>query len=177
VPEESTPTRIRRAAAAEFARHGVAGARVARIAAAARANKERIYHHFSSKDRLFDAVLADAMEQIATAEPFAADDLGAYAEAMLEFHRGHRELVQLLLAEARHRGERELADEPARAAHYARRVAAVRAAQAAGAVRDDVDPRFVVFAILALIVTAEALPRLTELVPGVGEGLATLLSR
>jgi AcrR family transcriptional regulator len=180
VPDEPTPIRIRRAAAVEFARHGVAGARVARIAAAARANKERIYHHFGSKEGLFAAVMEDAMAQIAAAEPFAAGDLGAYAAAMLDFHRAHPELVQLLLAEARHYGPGELAGEPERAAHYARRVAAVRAAQAAGDVRDDVDARFIVFAILALLVTAEAMPRLSELVLGdaeLGDGLTSLLSR
>jgi AcrR family transcriptional regulator len=180
VPEVPTRERILRAAATEFARHGVAGARVDRIAATARANKERIYHHFGSKERLFEAVMNDAMVQIASAEPFVAGDLGSYAAAMLEFHRERPELVQLLLAEARHRGPRELAGERERGAHYARRAEAVREAQAAGAVRDDVDAHFVIFAVLALLVTAEALPRLTDLVLGdaeLGEGLTTLLSR
>jgi AcrR family transcriptional regulator len=180
VPTVPTRERILRAAAAEFARYGVAGARVNRIAVTARANKERIYHHFGSKERLFEAVMNDAMMQIGAAEPFAADDLGAYAEAMLEFHRRHPELVQLLLAEARHRGDGELADEPTRAGHYKRRAQAVLRAQAGGAVREDVDPRFVVFTILALIVTAEALPRLTDLVLGdarLGEELTALLSQ
>jgi AcrR family transcriptional regulator len=180
VPKLSTRERILRAAAMEFARYGVAGARVNRIAVTARANKERIYHYFGSKERLFEAVMSDAMIQIAGAEPFAAGEPGAYAEAMLDFHRARPELVQLLLAEARHRGGGELASERERAAHYARRAHAVDEAQAAGAIRDDVDPRFVVFTILALIVTAEALPRLTELVledARLGDELTTLLSR
>jgi AcrR family transcriptional regulator len=180
MPQRPTSERILRAAATEFARYGVAGARMNRIAVTARANKERIYHYFGSKERLFEAVMQDAMVQIAAAEPFAAGDLGAYAAAMLEFHRTHPELVQLLLAEARHRGPQELAGEPERAAHYERRVAAVRQAQATGAVRDDVDARFIVFAVLALLVTAEAMPRLTDLVLGeaeLGDGLSRLLSR
>jgi AcrR family transcriptional regulator len=180
VSKQPTRERILRAAATEFARHGVAGARVNRIAAMARANKERIYHHFGSKDGLFAAVMDDVMAQIADAEPFAAGDLGAYARAMLAFHDEHPEFVQLLLAEARHRGPDELAGEAERAAHYRRRIAAVRQAQATGAVRDDVDPRFVVFTILALLVTAEAMPRLTGIVLGdadLGQGLHRLLSR
>jgi AcrR family transcriptional regulator len=180
VPQQPTRERILRAAATEFARHGVAGARVNRIAVTARANKERIYHHFGSKERLFEAVMQDTMVQIAAAEPFAAGDLGAYAAAMLEFHRSRPELVQLLLAEARHRDPDELAGEAERAAHYQRRVDAVRRAQAAGKVRDDVDARFIVFAVLALLVTAEAMPRLSELVLGeadLGQGLSRLLSR
>ena len=164
MPREPTETRIRRAAAAEFARHGVAGARVERIARRAHANKERLYHYVGGKEALFAAALEDAMREIAGAEPFAAGDLGAYVAAMLEFHRRHPHLVQLLLAEGRHRRGRELAHAEQRRAHYAHRVAAVRAAQAAGAVRGDVDARIVVYAVLALVVAAEALPGLTELI-------------
>jgi AcrR family transcriptional regulator len=164
VPRVPTETRIRRAAAQEFARHGVAGARVERIARRARANKERLYHNVGGKDALFAAALEDAMGEIAAAEPFAAGDLGAYAAALLEFHRSRPELVQLLLAEGRHRRGRALAHPAQRRAHYAERVAAVRAAQAAGAIRDDVDARIVVYAVLALVVAAEALPGLTELI-------------
>jgi AcrR family transcriptional regulator len=164
VPRVPTETRIRRAAAQEFARHGVAGARVERIARRARANKERLYHYVGGKDALFAAALEDAMGEIAAAEPFAAGDLGAYAAAMLEFHRSRPELVQLLLAEGRHRRGRALTHPAQRRAHYAERVAAVRAAQAAGAIRDDVDARIVVYAVLALVVAAEALPGLTELI-------------
>ena len=45
----SSRDRILRAGAEEFAAHGMKGARVDRIAAAARANKERIYHYFGNK--------------------------------------------------------------------------------------------------------------------------------
>lgn len=159
----TTATRILRAAAAEFADHGVAGARVDRIAAAAHANKERLYHYFGDKDALFDAALDDAMRQIAEAEPFEADDLGAYVGAMVDFHRRHPHLIRLLLAEGAHRGAAP-ASRPGRLDHYVRRVAAVRRAQEHGSIRAEVDPRLVVYAVLALVVTAEALPGLTGLI-------------
>jgi AcrR family transcriptional regulator len=54
----ATKERLLEAATAEFAAHGIAGARVDRIAAAARANKQLIYAYFGSKEQLFDAVLA-----------------------------------------------------------------------------------------------------------------------
>ena len=156
--------RIRRAAAEEFARHGVEGARIARIAAAAQANRERLYHYVGGKEALFAAAVEDAMRQIAAAEPFVADDLGAYVAAMLEFHRRHPTLIALLLAEGRRHPDGRLAHEAERARHYAGRTAAVRAAQREGRVRADVDPRILVYAVLALVVTAHALPGLTQLI-------------
>ena len=53
----ATKARLLEAATEEFAAHGIAGARVDRIAAAANANKQLIYAYFGSKDQLFDAVL------------------------------------------------------------------------------------------------------------------------
>jgi AcrR family transcriptional regulator len=162
--ETPIQSRILKAAAQEFARHGLGGARVSRIARAARANKERLYHYFGNKEELFAAVLDDAMRQIAEAEPFAADDLGAYVSAMVEFHRAHPTLVRLLLAEAQDRPGRPVRLQRQRVAHYDSRAAAVRAAQQRGTIRNDLDPRLVVYLVLALVVTAEALPQFTRLI-------------
>ena len=52
---DATKQRLISAATAEFAAHGLAGARVDRIAATAGANKAQIYHYFASKDELFDS--------------------------------------------------------------------------------------------------------------------------
>ncbi|WP_024443683.1 TetR/AcrR family transcriptional regulator [Mycobacterium sp. UM_WGJ] len=46
------------AARAEFARHGLAGSRIDRIARAAQASKERLYAHFGDKEALFREVVA-----------------------------------------------------------------------------------------------------------------------
>ncbi|MGV0836089.1 TetR family transcriptional regulator [Mycolicibacterium thermoresistibile] len=46
------------AAGAEFAQHGLAGARIDRIAKAANASKERLYAHFQDKEALFRQVVA-----------------------------------------------------------------------------------------------------------------------
>jgi AcrR family transcriptional regulator len=158
--------RILHAAADEFARHGFEGARVARIAAAAEANKERLYHYYGNKEALFTAVLDEATRQLAAAEPFAAEDLGGYVARMVDFHRDYPRLVQLLLAEARHHGSAPLPHESDRAAHYRRRVEALRQAQRRGALRTDVDPETLLYAVLALVAAAPALPQLTRLVLG-----------
>jgi AcrR family transcriptional regulator len=59
MPRDSSATkeRILEAAFREFAAHGLAGARVDRIAENARANKRAIYEYFGDKERLFDATL------------------------------------------------------------------------------------------------------------------------
>jgi len=55
-PEESRAA-ILRAAVAEFAEHGIAGARTDAIARAARVNKALLYYYFKDKDALYYAVL------------------------------------------------------------------------------------------------------------------------
>jgi len=52
-----TQLRILEAAKAEFAVHGLAGARIERIASRAKLQKQLIYHYFSSKEALFDQIL------------------------------------------------------------------------------------------------------------------------
>ena len=65
---EATQKRILAAAKKEFAKSGLAGARVDVIADRAKANKRMIYHYFGSKEELFQRVLEDAYVDIRTAE-------------------------------------------------------------------------------------------------------------
>ncbi len=55
-PEESRAA-ILKAAVAEFAEHGIAGARTDAIARAAHVNKALLYYYFKDKDALYEAVL------------------------------------------------------------------------------------------------------------------------
>jgi hypothetical protein len=67
--------RIVAAATAEFSRYGIAGARIDRIAKAARTSKERVYAYFSSKEDLYRLVSArepSGEPSSADAEPRAA---------------------------------------------------------------------------------------------------------
>ena len=59
-----TQAAILEAATQEFARHGLGGARVDRIAARAKTNKRMLYYYFGSKEDLFLAVLERAYEHI-----------------------------------------------------------------------------------------------------------------
>lgn len=97
VERAPTPERIIEAAAEEFARYGLAGARVDRIAERAAANKQRIYAYFGGKELLFDQVVAARILDLLDAVPFDADDLPGYASRLFDFTVGHPELVRLLL--------------------------------------------------------------------------------
>jgi AcrR family transcriptional regulator len=61
---EGMRLRILEAAKQEFAAHGLAGARVDRIAAKAGANKRMLYYHVGNKEDLYLAVLEGAYEKI-----------------------------------------------------------------------------------------------------------------
>src|SRR5258708_21265189 len=58
-PEESRAA-ILRAAAEEFAQHGIAGARTDAIAREAKVNKALLYYYFKDKETLYGAVLDGA---------------------------------------------------------------------------------------------------------------------
>lgn len=61
---EGMRLRILEAAKEEFASHGLAGARVDRIAAKAGANKRMLYYHVGKKEELYLTVLEGAYEKI-----------------------------------------------------------------------------------------------------------------
>lgn len=83
------------AALAEFAEHGIAGARVDRIAAASKTNKAQMYAYFGSKDGLFDAVFAEQLTTIVDVVPLTADDLPGYAIALYDEYIERPELIRL----------------------------------------------------------------------------------
>ena len=87
--------RLLLAATNEFAERGVAGARVDRIAAAARANKRLIYDYFGDKDGLFDAVMDALFARVIDVVPIDAADLPGYAGRLFNYAFEHPELLRL----------------------------------------------------------------------------------
>jgi len=65
---EGMRLRILEAAKQEFSAHGLAGARVDRIAVKAGANKRMLYYHVGNKDELYLAVLEGAYDKIRSEE-------------------------------------------------------------------------------------------------------------
>jgi len=103
--------RILAAALDEFARHGLGGARVDRIAVRAGANKRMLYYYFGNKEALFLAVLESSYAQIRSAEG-ALDLEHLEPRAALErlvvftwdYLLRHPEFMTLLNSENLHRG-------------------------------------------------------------------------
>ncbi|SER59162.1 transcriptional regulator, TetR family [Lentzea xinjiangensis] len=91
----ATRRRLLDAAAAEFAAYGIAGARVDRISANAKANKAQLYAYFGDKDRLFDAVFQEQADELVNVVPFSADDLPGYALALYDACLTRPNLVRL----------------------------------------------------------------------------------
>ncbi|MEV4115111.1 TetR family transcriptional regulator [Nonomuraea sp. NPDC049695] len=115
---EATRRRIFQAAAAEFAAHGLAGARVERIATAAKANKQAIYLYFGGKDKLFGAVVRAKVDEVCHS---GALDPGAVAESvgqLFDWYQDHPELIRLLLWEALESGAGPVQGEDERRADY-----------------------------------------------------------
>jgi AcrR family transcriptional regulator len=125
------------AATVEFAEHGIAGARVDRIATSAGANKQLIYVHFGSKRKLFEAVVAEHVRRFMEAVPFDAADLPEWVGNAYDFFVAHPEVAQLGAWHALEPGEskhRIAAIEDA----IAHRTRAIRRAQAQGIVASSV---------------------------------------
>ena len=131
----ATRQRLLAAATDEFARYGIAGARVDRIAAASGSNKAQIYHYFGSKDGLFDAVFSAMCVEIVSDVPIDASDLPGYAGRLFDSYEA-RPYVQRLATW--YRLERGTDADPVSAvlASNKAKVAAITAAQKSGAITD-----------------------------------------
>jgi AcrR family transcriptional regulator len=97
MPNEAGTTRDRllEAAIQEFSTHGLAGARVDRIAAEAEANKRAIYEHFGDKRGLFEAAMTKTYEALIAAVPLTEDDLPGYAGRLFDYHSEHPEGMRM----------------------------------------------------------------------------------
>ncbi len=93
---EASRRRLLAAATVQFAAHGLAGARVDRIAALAEVNKQQMYAWYGSKDGLFDAVFAGQLNRIVDAVPFTAHDLPGYAVALYDSYLTDPEIIRLV---------------------------------------------------------------------------------
>ncbi|GHO97591.1 putative TetR family regulatory protein [Reticulibacter mediterranei] len=91
----ATRRRILDAAYVEFADRGFANARVNRIAAQAKANKQAIYLYFESKEGLFDAVLENRLGILADMVSFTPDNLTGYIGALFDYMVEHPNLLRL----------------------------------------------------------------------------------
>jgi TetR/AcrR family transcriptional regulator len=107
----NTRKKILEAALAEFARHGLGGARVDRIARSSGANKRMLYYYFGDKEGLFLAALEDRYDHIRGAErglDLEHRDPREALKRLIEFtwnyYLEHPEFMTLLNSENLHKG-------------------------------------------------------------------------
>jgi len=132
------------AARDEFARHGLAGSRIDRIAKTARASKERLYAHFHDKETLFwEVVTTDAQDYFA-ATGLVPHDVPAFVGDVFDLARGHPEHLRMITWA---RLEGLSLDQPVIDGLPEHALAAIEAAQATG----HVDPSWVPIDLLILL--------------------------
>ncbi|WP_416531278.1 TetR family transcriptional regulator [Streptomyces coelicoflavus] len=142
----ATHRRILDVATREFAEHGIAGARIERIVAAARTNKAQLYAYFGSKDGLFDAIFFGSLDRIVNVVPIDADDLADWAVRLYDEYLRRPDLIRLATwARLERRPAGHLVDDADRRDDA--KLRAIAEAQAAGRVRPG-DP----FDVLALVI-------------------------
>jgi AcrR family transcriptional regulator len=161
---QGTKDRLLAAARTEFAAYGIAGARVDRIAERAGINKERIYGHFGNKEKLFDAVVTDALDELAAMVPINGIDPAEYVGKVYDFHRANPALLRLCLWEALHYREKPLPHGAERAARYRDNVRGL--ADAMG-VEASHDMAMLLLTLIGLAAWPGAVPQLTCLITGV----------
>ncbi|MFI8947849.1 TetR family transcriptional regulator [Streptomyces sp. NPDC053750] len=166
---EATKARIFEAAVAEFSRYGIAGARIDRIAAEAKANKQLIYAYYGNKGELFANVLEKKMLDLAISVPVDPDDIEGWIDRLLDYHAAHPELLRLLFWEGMEYGTDELPHEAERQEHYARKVAAVRDGQARGVITDAVPAPDLLFLLVAMANWAVVVPQMKRILVGPGD--------
>lgn len=151
VNELCATERILAAAATLFSEQGYDAVSISTIAERAGVSKANVFHHFTSKDELYFAVVREACRDTERIQAFVnhsgtfperlADFAAAQLTNMLEQAPVARLILRELLKDGEHRG-RELA-EKVFGANFARLVEILRRGQRDGELRSDLDPAMV----------------------------------
>lgn len=150
------------------ARHGYAGCSLQRIAAAAGITKAAVIYHFASKNEViraaYETVLTDMVDHVterveAADSPVAAVE--AYLAAMIDYAGRHPNRIRMLIEAMVAGDETGVTDRPTSPDRARGLATLIRAAQADGGYRADVDADGLAI-ILGGAVDAVAAARLTD---------------
>jgi AcrR family transcriptional regulator len=171
---EGTRRRLKEAATVEFAERGPDGTTMARIAERAGINKERLYKYFGDKESLFESVLADELERLASSvvrPDGGLEDIGEFAGRTFDYYGANPQLARLLLWEGLATAPGgPIADETNRTSHYRDKAGAYAAAQQEGVLDDDLPPEHLVFLIIGLAAWWFSVPQLARMLTDAEDG-------
>jgi TetR/AcrR family transcriptional regulator len=159
---ERTRKLILEAAAAEFAAHGYAGARVGAIAARAGVNQQLISYYFDSKEGLYQAMSEGWRQRESELVPPGTplpEQIRRYALEALSNPDGARLLAWSGLEYA---GPETDPDHAPRSERLQGSVDEVRALQAAGRLPAEVDPACLTIMLMAAAMATTTLPHVIE---------------
>ncbi len=166
-PPKPTRERLLDSAEREFTQRGYSGARVDRIARAARLNKQLLYYYFGGKRETYVAVLTRMAEDLG-----AIPDAGRVQPTTLKEWLGQRVAVsmpdrwmrwrRLLMFEALESDGR-LSRRPEREEMARGLVAQLVELQGAGHLNATLDPRAIYLALQALVMFPGMLPQVSKL--------------
>ena len=136
---DSTRDRIVAAARAEFARYGIAGARITRIAKAAKTSTERLYAYFRSKEELYGFVAGRELAAVSEATRLDPTNLPEYAGRVHDYFIQHPDRYRLV-SWGRLELAGDTADDPAMRETIRRKTEQIRKAQEAGQLDPSWEP-------------------------------------
>jgi AcrR family transcriptional regulator len=157
---DATKQRILAAATQEFARFGLGGARVDRIAVRAKSNKRMLYHYFGNKDDLFAITVENAYREfreqeaallLDSLEPVLA--MQRLVRFIWDYFLGHPEFITLVNSENLHKAKHLKASKRTTdmsRKFVARMQALLARGEAAGVFRHGLDPVQVNISIAAI---------------------------
>jgi len=156
--DASSVERILAAAEALFGELGFDATSMNAIATRAGVSKANIFHHFNSKQALYQAVLDNAcresrarIERLEQAEGSFVDRLGHFAASHLQGILEHSNLAKLILRDLLENGAERGKDlaEQVFGPNFAKLVDIIRNGQSRGELRKDVDPAMVAVMLIA----------------------------
>jgi AcrR family transcriptional regulator len=155
-----------KAALAEFAAHGLTGARCSAIAQRAGVNKRMLFYCFGSKENLYREILSRKFAERATFFESAPDDLAGAILHWYEAGSTDLEWVRLLEWESLSADAEKLVGADERRAYFKRTRARLRAAQVRGTIPCDLDLTQLQISLVALTIFPLAFPQMTRLATG-----------
>jgi TetR/AcrR family transcriptional regulator len=161
---ERTRQRILDAALAEFADKGYAGARIRGIADRAGVNSQLISYYFGGKEGLYGEILRRWHQQEAGIEQQDLE-LGDAVVAYLDAGFEQPDLMRMFIWEGLTNGfpdDAELADES-----EPPEIVSFRERQAKGEIASDLDPAYLLVALMGAVTTPVTMPRTIERLCGV----------